>query len=267
MSSDIVTGGQPPGTFRNHAEPHQEDLMSPTSYSTALVTGATSGIGRAVALRLAEDGFEVLVHGRDAERGDAVVREIAAKGGRARFVPGDLTDLAALADVAQAAEQVDVLVNNAGFSWFGPSEQLPAETFDGLFAANVRSAYYLVAALAPKMAERGTGSIVNIGSMAGAVGLAGGAAYSATKAALAALTRSWAAEFSPRGVRVNTVAPGPVRTGGAAPDRIAALGATTLLDRAAQPEEIAETIAFLASPGSAYVTGAVIPVDGGRTAI
>ena len=103
--------------------------------------------------------------------------------------------------------------------------------------------------------------------MAGQIGLAGGAAYGATKATLASMTRSWAAEFSPAGVRVNAIAAGPVLTAGAAPDRIEALGATTLLARAAQPGEIAEVIAFLASPKASYVTGAVIAADGGRTAI
>jgi NAD(P)-dependent dehydrogenase (short-subunit alcohol dehydrogenase family) len=136
-----------------------------------------------------------------------------------------------------------------------------------LFASNVRSAYFLVAAIAPKMAERGAGSIINLASMAGQIGLAGGAAYAATKAAQAALARAWAAEFSPRGVRVNAVAPGPVFTSGAAPDRTEKLGSTTLLNRAAQAEEIAEVVAFLASPKGGYITGATIAVDGGRTAI
>ncbi|HEV3172333.1 MAG TPA: SDR family NAD(P)-dependent oxidoreductase [Actinocrinis sp.] len=234
---------------------------------TALVTGATSGIGRAVAVRLADDGFHVLVHGRDAERGAAVVEEIEKNGGSAEFLAADLSDVQAIEQLAAAAGDVDVLVNNAGFSWFGPTAELTSETFDALFAANVRSAYFLVAALAPKMAERGRGSIVNLGSMAGQIGLPGGAAYSATKAAVAAFTRAWAAEYSPRGVRVNTIAPGPVYTGGAAEERITALGDTTLLARAAQAEEIADVIAFLASPAAGYVTGALIPADGGRTAI
>lgn len=238
-----------------------------TQAPVALVTGATSGFGREVARTLAAQGFSVLVHGRDAGRGAAVVQEIAAAGGQARFIAADLTDTDAVKRLAEDAGEVDVLVNNAGFSWFGPTVELDPAVFDQMFAANVRSAYYLVAAIAPGMAKRGSGSIINLGSMAGQIGLAGGAAYSATKAALAALTRAWAAEFSPHGVRVNTVAPGPAYTEGAAPERITALGNTTLLARAAQPAEIAEVIAFLASPKAAYVTGAVIPVDGGRTAV
>ena len=234
---------------------------------SALVTGATSGIGRAAAEELGRHGAEIVVHGRDVGRGSAVADAVTAAGGKARFVAADLTDPAQVDYLAEQAGPVDVLVNNAGFSWFGPTAELDVVTFDRLFAANVRAAYFLVAALGPKMAARGSGSIISLGSMAGLIGLAGGAAYGAPKATLAAMTRSWAAEFSPSGVRVNAVAPGPVLTSGAAPDRIEALGATTLLARAAQPGEIAGIIAFLASPKASYITGAVIAADGGRTAI
>ena len=234
---------------------------------SALVTGATSGIGRAAAEELGRHGAEVVVHGRDAARGSAVVDTITAEGGKARFAAADLSDPAQLDDLAERAGTVDVLVNNAGFSWFGPTADLDLATFDRLFAANVRAPYFLVAKLAPKMAARGSGSIINIASMAGQIGLPGGAAYGGTKATLTSMTRSWAAEFSPAGVRVNAIAAGPVLTAGAAPERIEALGATTLLSRAAQPGEIASVIAFLASAKASYVTGAVFAADGGRTAI
>jgi NAD(P)-dependent dehydrogenase (short-subunit alcohol dehydrogenase family) len=239
-------------------EPHQP---------VALVTGATSGIGRAIAVKLAGDGFYVIVHGRDASRGQATVEEIESNGGHGRFVSADLNVLADIARLAEDAGAIDVLVNNAGFSWFGSTVDMDQATFDSLFASNVRATYFLVAAVTPKMVERGSGTIINMGSMAGQIGLAGGAAYGATKAAQAALARAWAAEFSPKGVRVNAVAPGPVFTGGAAPARTERLGSTTLLNRGAQAEEIAEVVAFLASPKAGYITGATIAVDGGRTAI
>lgn len=233
----------------------------------ALVTGATAGIGAAIATTLGRDGAEVLVLGRDGERGAGIVTSIRDAGGQAEFVQADLGDAERLAELADEVGDIDVLVNNAGFSVWGPTPEVAIDHFDAMFAANVRAPYYLVAAFAPGMASRGRGSIINIGSMAGTVGLPGGAAYGATKAAVAALARSWAAEYSASGVRVNTVAPGPVYTRTDARDLFDTLGATTAAKRAAEPAEIAEFVAFLASDRASYVTGATLAVDGGRTAI
>jgi NAD(P)-dependent dehydrogenase (short-subunit alcohol dehydrogenase family) len=238
-----------------------------TAQGTALVTGATSGIGRATALKLAREGWDVVVQGRNPERGREVVATIESDGGRARFVAADLNDLEQVRRLAAEVGSVDVLVNNAGTSWFGPAAELDSEEYDILFDGNVRAAYYLVAALAPAMAARGRGSIVNVSSMAGTIGLAGGAAYGATKAALTSMTRSWAAEFSPQGVRVNAVSPGPVYSTPAKRALIDGLAKTTLLGRGARVEEIADIIAFLVSDSASYVTGSVLAADGGRTAI
>ena len=234
----------------------------------ALVTGATSGIGRAVALQLARDGAEVLVHGRDAARGAETVEEITAAGGKASFVAADLGDAADVQRLASEVGDVDILINNAGIALFGPTAEFDVAAFDKMFASNVRAPFFLVAALAPGMAARGHGSIVSVSSMAGGVGLVGGAAYGATKASLEAMTRAWAAEYSASGVRVNAIAPGPVYTPTpSGPEFITALGETTPMHRASQPEEIAEVIAFLASPRASYITGTTVAADGGRRAI
>jgi len=233
----------------------------------ALVTGATSGIGRAIAVKLASQGAEVIIHGRDAKRGAETVDAIKVSGGKARFIAADISDPVDIQRLIDEAGHIDILVNNAGYSVWGPTGGFDVKGFDGMYASNVRAPFLLVAGFAPGMAARGKGCIVNISSMAGRLGLLNGAAYGATKAALASLTQAWAAEFSPSGVRVNAVAPGPVYTRPEARDLFDALGATTPLKRAAQPEEIAEVVAFLASPRASYVTGAIVAADGGRTAI
>ncbi len=234
----------------------------------ALVTGATSGIGRAVALQLAREGAEVLVHGRDAARGADTVEELTAAGGKTSFVPADLGDVADVQWLASEAGEVDILVNNAGIALFGPTAEFEVSAFDKLFASNVRAPFLLVAAFAPGMATRGHGSIVSLSSMAGGIGLVGGAAYGATKASLEAMTRAWAAEYSASGVRVNAIAPGPVYTPTpSGPEFITALGQTTPMQRAAQPEEVAKVVAFLASPQASYITGTTVAVDGGRRAV
>jgi NAD(P)-dependent dehydrogenase (short-subunit alcohol dehydrogenase family) len=216
---------------------------------------------------LARDGMHVVVVGRDADRGAAVVAQIKEAGGDARFLAADLNDPADIKRLAEEVSDIDVLVNNAGRSVWAPTEDMNVADFDSMFASNVRAPFLLVGAFAPVMAERGAGSIINISSMAGRIGLPAGAAYGATKAALDSLTRGWTAEYSPRGVRVNAVAAGPIYTRPEARARFDELGSTTALHRAAEPEEIAEVVAFLASPRASYVTGAIVAADGGRTAI
>jgi NAD(P)-dependent dehydrogenase (short-subunit alcohol dehydrogenase family) len=237
----------------------------------ALITGATGGIGGATARLLAARGAQVVASGRDPQRGASLVKEIAEAGGTARFVAADLNDTESLRRLVAAAGEVDVLVNNAALFPVAPTTEQDLVGFDEAFAANVRAPYRLTAALVPAMVAKGAGSIVNVSTMAANVGMPGLSTYSATKAALEALTRTWAAEFSPAGVRVNTVSPGPTRTdmvmSTLGEEAAAQVAGTTLLKRLAAPEEIAEVIAFLASDRSGFMTGATVAVDAGRTAI
>jgi len=230
----------------------------------ALVTGATSGIGRAAALQLAAQGATVIVHGRDVGRGTAVVQKIESAGGSARFVAADLSQPAEALRLADEVGDVDILINNAGFAWFGPTEKLGADTLNQLFAANVQAPYLLVSILAPKMVARGYGVIINVASRAGAVGQPTSAAYGATKAALASLSRSWSAEYGSAGVRVNSISPGPVYTNAVERELFDALAATTVQGRAGEPQEVADLIGFLASPRASYITGTDVAIDGGR---
>ena len=240
---------------------------------TALVTGATSGIGKATALALARRGARVLVSGRDEARGRSVVAAIRAEDGVADFLQAELNDADSTRKLAQRALEiaghVDILINNAGIFPFGPTAQTSPDTFDGVYATNVRAPFILVGELAPKMAERGKGAIVNLSSMVGDFGMAGMALYGSTKAAINLLTKAWAAEFGPRGVRVNAVSPGPTVTEGTAAmgDGLAQIAAAAPAGHPATPEEIADAIVYLASDNASFVHGVVMPVDGGRAAV
>jgi NAD(P)-dependent dehydrogenase (short-subunit alcohol dehydrogenase family) len=241
---------------------------------TALVTGSTSGIGRATALALAARGAHVLVVGRDEPRAKDVVAEIEGSGGSATFKLATLRDLESARDLVEWATDasdghVDILINNAGVAALGPSAAATEAEFDETFDVNVKIPFFLVASLAPAMAERGWGSIVNISTMVASFGQAGMALYGASRAALELLTKAWAAEYGGRGVRVNAVSPGPTRTGmmAAAPEELVnQLAAQAPAGRVAEPEELAAAIVFLASDDASFVHGVTLAVDGGRVA-
>ncbi|MEU3985136.1 glucose 1-dehydrogenase [Streptomyces sp. NPDC026672] len=240
---------------------------------TALVTGATSNIGRAIALAFGAEGAHVAVSGRDRERGEAVVAEIRGKGGSADFVPADLDGSAAvsrrLADDARQVlgGRIDVLVNNAGIFPGHGTPDTDEETFDRIFGVNVKAPFFLTAAVAPAMAEAGGGVIVNLGSWVTRLGLPLGVVYSSTKGALETLTRSWAAEFGPRGVRVNAISPGVIhdRVPGEAAHPAEMMMHGTPAGTTGTPDAIAQAAVYLASDDASFVHGITLDVDGGRT--
>jgi NAD(P)-dependent dehydrogenase (short-subunit alcohol dehydrogenase family) len=242
--------------------------------STALVTGGTSGIGRATAKKLAQLGIHVLVVGRSEERGRETVNEIRTAGGKADFISSDLRDAASARELAKRAIKlgngnIDILINNAGIYPFGPTHEMTEQQFDRVFSLNVKVPYFLVAELAPLMAKRGKGAIVNLSTMVADYGAAGMSLYGSSKAAINLLTKTWAAEYGPSGVRVNAVSPGPTRTEGtdAMGEGLAQLAAQGPAGRPATADEIAEAIVFLATDRASFVYGAKLAVDGGRTAI
>jgi NAD(P)-dependent dehydrogenase (short-subunit alcohol dehydrogenase family) len=242
--------------------------------TTALVTGATSGIGRAVAEKLAKVGVHVLVVGRNSQRGDKVIAAIRAAGGQADLIQADLRDASSARDVARRAVElsdghIDILINNAGIYPFGPTHETSEELFDKVYSLNVKVPYFLVAELAPLMAKRGKGAIVNLSTMVADYGMSGMSVYGSSKAAINLLTKVWAAEYGPSGVRVNAVSPGPTRTEGtdSLGEGLQQLAARAPAGRPAEAEEIAEAIVFLATDRASFIQGAKLAVDGGRTAV
>jgi NAD(P)-dependent dehydrogenase (short-subunit alcohol dehydrogenase family) len=241
---------------------------------TALITGGNSGIGRATAMDLAAHGAHVILTGRDRARGEEAVAAIRANGGKADFLQASIDDANSARELARRATElggghVDILVNNAGIYPFGPTHEASEADFDAVYAINVKAPFFLVAELAPGMAERGKGAIVNVTTMVAEFGQAQMALYGSSKAALVLLTKSWAAEYGPSGIRVNAVSPGPTRTEGTAVmgDALDQLAASAPAGRPGLPEEIASAVTYLASDAASFVHGAVLPVDGGRIAI
>ncbi|WP_319455089.1 MULTISPECIES: glucose 1-dehydrogenase [unclassified Mycobacterium] len=237
---------------------------------TALVTGATAGIGYAIAQQLAAEGADVIVHGRNAERGAKAVQEIENAGGKARFIAADVANAADVRQLADEAGAVDILVNNAGIYRFAPTFDTTDADFDDQLNTNLRAPYLLVQKLVPGMVERGQGSVINVTTVAASTPAAGAGIYGASKAALELLTKLWADEFGAAGVRVNAVAPGPTQTPGTTEfpvELIEGLGRTTTLGRTAEADEIANVVTFVASPAASYVNGAVLTVGGGSKAI
>ncbi len=234
----------------------------------ALVTGGSSGIGRAIALALADAGAHVLVAARTREAIDETVATITADGGSAAGVVADLSTRAGAHALADAVGEVDVLVNSAGINLRPPMPDLDEGTWDATMAVNLDAPFVLGQRLAPGMAARGYGRIIGISSKQAHRPFAASGAYGVSKAGLEALARSQAEAWSGSGVTSNVLVPGFVQTAlnrrlSADPERVAALAARTLVGRNGEPSDFAAAAVFLAGPGSAYVTGQSIAVDGG----
>jgi NAD(P)-dependent dehydrogenase (short-subunit alcohol dehydrogenase family) len=233
---------------------------------TALITGGTAGIGLACARLFAHEGASVVITGRGVHRGQAAASAIT---GTVRFVHVDMADMNSVESLVRQVGDVDILVNNAASFPAAVTVEQDLASFEKTFDTNVRGAYFLAAGLVRGMLERGRGSIVNVTTMVAAKGVAGASAYSASKAAVESLTRTWAAEFGARGIRVNSVAPGPTKTEGVQAEwgeTNEELGRTLPLGRTAEPEEIAEAVLFLASPRASFITGSTLHADGGGSA-
>jgi 2-keto-3-deoxy-L-fuconate dehydrogenase len=242
---------------------------------TALVTGAGSGIGRAIALLFARQGALVWVVDRDASAGDAVTAEIRATGGHAESATTDISDPTPVAALAARVPTLDILVNNAGIGHVGGLLDTTAADLDRLHAVNVRGTFNLCKAFVPAMLERKRGSVVNLASVSGVIAVRERLAYNVTKHAIVGLTKSLALDHSHTGVRFNAICPGRVETPfvqariAQYPDPAQArreMSATQLNGRMAQPEEIAAAALYLAADESAMVTGSNLMIDGGWSA-
>lgn len=245
--------------------------------STALVTGAAHGIGRAIALRLASEGAAVGVIDLDGEGAAQTAAQIEAAGGRAAAFAADITDMpalaAAVAGVEEALGPVGILVNNAAFTLAGDLHGIALEAWHREIDVNLNGTYHCLRAVLPGMQARGSGAIVNIGSVNGSRYF-GNPAYSAAKAALVNLTQSVASEYGRFGIRCNAVLPGSVRTDNLTwkvrqerdPEVFAKLARWYPLGRVAEPEDVAKAVSFLASDEASYITGTALPVDGGLLA-
>ncbi|GAA2984826.1 MULTISPECIES: SDR family NAD(P)-dependent oxidoreductase [Streptomyces] len=240
---------------------------------TALVTGSTSNIGRAIVTAFAAEGAHVVVSGRSQERGARIVEGIRAAGGRADFVAADLDGTAAASGrLAERATgvlggRIDILVNNAGVFPGSTTADTDEETFDRVYAVNVKAPFFLTAAIAPAMVRAGGGAVINLGSWVARLGIPVGTLYSSTKGAMETLTRAWAAEFGPQGVRVNAVSPGVIVTPAAEPHPGESMMKGTPAGGVGSPEAIAQAAVWLASDEAAFVHGTVVDVDGGRVGV
>ncbi|WP_286274915.1 SDR family NAD(P)-dependent oxidoreductase [Mycobacterium antarcticum] len=243
---------------------------------TALVTGSTGGLGVAIAAALAAQDVFVVVSGRDEARGETVVADICSSGGRAAFVAADLgageDEIRRVAATATevAGGHLDVLVNNAATLVMPtPTADITEGQLRDVFAVNVFAPLLLTGIIAPQMARHGGGAIVNIGSITGLHGASGSAVYCANKAAIHSLTKSWADEYGPVGVRVNAVAPGPIATERQQEyaEHLEPVLARLPSRRMSTPEEVAACVVFLAGAAASNVHGAVLSVDGGWSAI
>ncbi|MBB5907280.1 NAD(P)-dependent dehydrogenase (short-subunit alcohol dehydrogenase family) [Actinoalloteichus hymeniacidonis] len=221
-------------------------------------------------MRLAQEGATVYVTGRRADLGKETVALIEQAGGTGHFIAADVTKLDDITRLAHEVGDVDILVNNAATTSHTPVPEQDPAIYQQVFDVNVRAAYFFVAALAPQMVARGSGTIVNISSGGAVIGAPLGAVYNATKGAIDSLTRALAVEFGPQGIRVNAVAPGAIRTEKALDlmgETFEQLVPTLPLRRIGEPEEIAEAVLFLASDRATYITGSILRVDGGVTVV